>query len=175
MANCSVTPRGFSSFWVGLDGYNTSSVEQTGTEADCSNGAASYYGWYEMYPKLPVNYSNPVVPGDSISASVIYEGSSTYQLTLTDSTQGWSHVTNQTSSTATRGSAEVIAEAPSSITGVLPLTDFGTVNFSGSKVSPNSLAGTNPITMETSGGTIKAQPSTANKTTGSFSVTWHHQ
>ena len=26
----------YSSFWVGLDGYNSSSVEQTGSEVDCS-------------------------------------------------------------------------------------------------------------------------------------------
>jgi hypothetical protein len=127
-----------------------------------------------MYPKLPVNYSNPVVPGDSISASVVYEGSNQYKLTLTDVTQGWTQTTTQSSSTAKRGSAEVIAEAPSSITGVLPLADFGTVNFSGSRLSPNSTAGLNPITMETSNGTVKAKPSAASKG-GSFSVTWYHQ
>src|SRR5436190_4132645 len=40
----------YSSYWVGLDGYNSSTVEQLGTEADCSSGAAKYYAWYEMYP-----------------------------------------------------------------------------------------------------------------------------
>lgn len=174
-ANCSVTPSSYSSFWVGLDGYNTNSVEQTGTDSDCSGTTPTYYGWYEMYPKFPVNYSNPVVPGDSMSASVVYLGSNQYKLTLSDTTQGWTQTTTQTSTTATRGSAEVIAEAPSSITGVLPLTDFGTVNFSGARLSPNSLAGANPITMETSSGTVKAKPSAANKSTGSFSVTWYHK
>ena len=174
-ADCSATPNSYSSFWVGLDGYNTNSVEQTGTSADCSGSTPNYYGWYEMYPKLPVNYSNPVVPGDSISASVVYLGSNQYKLTLSDTTQGWTQTTTQTSTVATRGSAEVIAEAPSSITGVLPLADFGTVNFSGTKLSPNSIAGANPITMETSGGTVKAKPSAANKSTGSFSVTWYHK
>src|SRR3954453_10171523 len=58
--NCSVTPTGWSSFWVGLDGDTSSTVEQTGTEADCSNGHAVYSGWYEMYPKFPTTYGNPV-------------------------------------------------------------------------------------------------------------------
>src|SRR6266851_4878139 len=52
----------FSSFWVGLDGDGTQSVEQTGTEADCSSGAATYQGWYEMFPNAPVYYYNPVHP-----------------------------------------------------------------------------------------------------------------
>ena len=36
----------YSSFWVGLDGDGSNSVEQTGSEVDCSGGRASYYGWY---------------------------------------------------------------------------------------------------------------------------------
>src|SRR5947208_2422073 len=47
--DCSRTPNAYSSFWVGLDGDTTNSVEQTGTDADCSSGQAVYYGWYEMY------------------------------------------------------------------------------------------------------------------------------
>src|SRR5919107_5912322 len=62
--NCSVTPTGWSSFWVGLDGDTSGTVEQTGTEADCSNGHAVYSGWYEMYPKFPKTYGTPVGAGD---------------------------------------------------------------------------------------------------------------
>jgi hypothetical protein len=69
---CARTPRGWSAFWVGLDGDTTNTVEQTGTEADCSNGTAVYYAWYEMYPKYPVNYPNPVSAGDTLLASVTY-------------------------------------------------------------------------------------------------------
>ena len=32
--------RTFSSFWVGLDGFSSNSVEQTGSEVDCSSGHA---------------------------------------------------------------------------------------------------------------------------------------
>src|SRR5437764_1332426 len=61
--NCAVTPSGWSSFWVGLDGDTSNTVEQTGTEADCSNGSPVYSGWFEMYPKFPSTYRDAVVPG----------------------------------------------------------------------------------------------------------------
>ena len=40
----------YAAFWVGLDGYSSSSVEQTGSEVDCVGWTAQYYAWYEMYP-----------------------------------------------------------------------------------------------------------------------------
>ena len=64
---CSGTAK-YSSFWVGLDGYNSSTVEQTGSEVDCSGSTPQYYSWYEMYPAYPVNFSNPVSPGTSSTA-----------------------------------------------------------------------------------------------------------
>src|SRR5580704_16340313 len=36
----------WSSFWVGLDGYNSNSVEQTGSDVDCSGATPKYYAWY---------------------------------------------------------------------------------------------------------------------------------
>jgi Peptidase A4 family len=174
--DCARTPTGWSSFWVGLDGDTTNTVEQTGTEADCSSGTAVYYAWYEMYPKYPVNYSNPVSPGDSFSASVNYSGRGNFQLTLRDTTKGWSQTTTQRLKSAKLGSAEVIAEAPSSSGGVLPLADFGTLGFSGATVNgsllTSSTPGIDPITM-VSGGTVKAAPSAISS--GGFSDTWHSQ
>src|SRR5262249_16810121 len=40
----------YSSFWVGIDGYSSNSVEQIGTDSDVINGVPTYYAWYEMYP-----------------------------------------------------------------------------------------------------------------------------
>jgi hypothetical protein len=173
--DCTKTPTGYSSFWVGLDGDTTNTVEQTGTEADCSSGSPVYYGWYEMYPKFPVNYSNPVSPGDSMSASVTSAGRGTFSLTLTDSTQGWTRTTQQKLTHAKLGSAEVIAEAPSSSGGVLPLADFGTANFGAATVDGSpmaSLSGLDPITMVSSSGTVEAKPSSMSNS-GSFSDTWY--
>jgi hypothetical protein len=163
----------YSSFWVGLDGDGSGTVEQTGTDSDCGRGgAASYYGWYEMYPAAPVNYSNPVSPGDTLSASVTFS-SGTFTLVLTDKTQGWTQTQNKSLSSAQRFSAEVIAEAPSS-GHVLPLADFGTVNFSSAVANGTAIGSLNPdeITMA-SGSTVKAQPSSLSGGEN-FSVTWEH-
>ena len=162
----------YSSFWVGLDGYSSNSVEQTGTEADCSGSTASYSAWYEMYPKAPVTYRETVKPGDVISESVSFSGSRTYTLTISDSTEGWSKTTSASSSRGVRSSAEVIAEAPYS-GGVLPLADFGKVSFSGSTVNGSTLSSFNPvqINMATSSGTPEA--TTGSLSGGNFSITWN--
>ena len=88
-ATCSGTA--YSSFWVGLDGDTSNTVEQTGTDADCSGSTPQYYAWYEMYPKFPVNLGFTVRPGDHLSASVTTNGSGSFTLTITDSTQGWTN------------------------------------------------------------------------------------
>ena len=165
----------YSSFWVGIDGDTSNSVEQTGTSADCSGSTPQYYAWYEMYPKYPTNLSNPVSPGDAISASVTTDGVGRFTLTISDSTQHWTYTTTQRLKSAALASAEVIAEAPSSRSGVLPLANFGSVAFSGSTANGVSLASApnlDPITMA-SGSTVKAQPGNISSS-GSFSVTWKH-
>jgi hypothetical protein len=174
--NCASTRTGFSAFWVGLDGHTTNTVEQTGTEANCSKGTAIYRAWFEMFPKRPVNYPNPVLPGDSFTASVTYTGRGRFQLTLSDPTQGWSQTTSQRRKSAKLGSAEAIAEAPSGRKGVLPLANFGAIGFSGASVNgallTGSTPGIEPLTMA-SGATVKATPSPIGS--GTFSDTWQHE
>jgi hypothetical protein len=168
----------FSSFWVGIDGFNSNSVEQTGSEVDCSRrGAVSHFAWFEMFPAAPVNFSDPVSAGDHFNASVSTDGRGNFTLVIADTTKGWSHTQQQSSTTAVLSSAEVIAEAPSSgSTGqVLPLTNFGTVNFTGSKANGTSIGSFTPdaITMVTSNGGTKA--STSALTSGqAFSVAFQH-
>jgi hypothetical protein len=129
--------------WVGIDGYGTPTVEQTGVATDCSSGAPVYQGWYEMYPAAPVYYNNPVAPGDSITATVTRSGTS-YTLTLTDNTQGWTKTTTRTLA-ASNASVEVIMESP---TGAYP--NFGTVNFTGSTVDGGTLGSTGPVALDAS-------------------------
>lgn len=40
----------YAAFWVGIDGYTSPTVEQIGTEVDCSGFYPRYYAWYEVYP-----------------------------------------------------------------------------------------------------------------------------
>src|SRR5437016_6198193 len=60
---------GYSSTWIGIDGFASRTVEQVGTESDFVDGQAQYYAWYEMYPLPSVTINAPVQPGDQISAS----------------------------------------------------------------------------------------------------------
>ena len=152
----------FSAFWAGLDGDGTATVEQTGTEADCADGTATYQGWYEVFPAAPVFFANPVQPGDAISASVVSDGGGLFTLTLSDATQGWTQTTQQTAADAQLGSAEVIAEAPSSGDSVLPLADFGAVNFTGATADGAPIgnsANLSELTMSSAAGTPLAAPS----------------
>ena len=99
-------------FWVGLDGYNSTTLEQAGTLALCNDGVASYYDWWEMVPTNNQVTVPPILPGDSITSSVKYS-SGAHTLKVTDATHPTSSfTTTQTCSvTCTNASAEWIAEA----------------------------------------------------------------
>lgn len=130
--NCSKTPNTYSSFWVGIDGWTSTTVEQTGTDSDCDGSTPSYYAWYEFYPAASVLISSvPVSPGNHISATVTWTSGSSFTVTLTNETTGKSYSKSGTVRNAKRTSAEWIAEAPCCTRsgGILPLSDFGTVDF----------------------------------------------
>jgi hypothetical protein len=188
--NCTAGSTSYSAYWTGLDGYNDQTVEQIGTEANCIRGQAQYYSWYEMYPQNPseILARLTVAQGNAVSATVTYNppssnpynryrgyvGAGSYTLSLTDTTTGASYSTTQiTNRAANRSSAEVVAEAPYS-NGILPLANFGTINFSSSTVNGAALgnaAGLQAITMNDPYGMI-ATPSAFDSTKENFSITW---
>jgi len=140
----------YAAFWVGIDGYSSETVEQTGSEVDCVGRTAEYYAWYEMYPGPSENYTNTVKAGDQFSASVTWDGGDNFTLSITDHTQDWTETTEQSlGSTPARSSAEVIAEAPccTGSGGILPLTDFGTVSFTSSLANGEAI-GTSSLEPE---------------------------
>jgi len=185
-ATCSGTA--YASFWVGIDGYNSGTVEQTGTDSDCSGGSPVYYAWYEFYPAFPVNLGMTIKPGDHMSAKVVYSGSK-FTVTIENVTTGKSFSKSSTVAHAKRSSAEWIAEAPSSGSTVLPLADFTEVLFGkdhtgvtgtcdATDSAKSGAVGVFPtieeITME-AGGVKKAIPANLSSDGTSFSVTWHHK
>jgi hypothetical protein len=171
-ADCSDGGTEYAAFWVGLDGFNSDSVEQTGTDSDCSGGSPDYYGWYEMYPADPVYFNNPVFPGDSMSASVSVSGD-TYTISLTDNSEGWNQTETEVQSGLADSSAEVITEAPSSEFGPLPLADFGTVNYGSSTVNGVSLGEQNPTQIIMVGSSGDQLDSTSSiDGSGDFSNSW---
>jgi peptidase A4-like protein len=183
--SCPTSKKTYSSFWIGIDGYNSSSVEQTGTEADCKGvNRPAYYAWYEMYPSPSARITGFAVhPGDTLSAEVSVSGSQ-FTLTLNNLTTGAHFSTTKSSSSAAKSSAEWVAEAPticSFTCHLAKLSNFGTVNFSGSFATGNGHTGSindsqwsnDAITMK-SGATTKAQPSALSPDGTVFSITWKH-
>ncbi|MCI4320812.1 MAG: G1 family endopeptidase [Thermoplasmata archaeon] len=188
--SCSSASR-WSSFWVGIDGFNSGTVEQTGTELDCSGGSAVLSAWYEFFPAFPVTISSvPITAGDHIEASVTYVNATVgFTVFLKDVTTGHSYTHSHKVASAHRSSAEWIAEAPSSAS-VLPLTDFGVAKFG---THATGIANTNEATISgttgaigsfasasiqrinmASGATTKAATSALTPDGTSFNVTWKH-
>jgi hypothetical protein len=154
-ADCSKTPNTYAAFWTGLDGWTSDTVEQTGTDSDCDGSSPSYYAWYEFYPNPSYLISSiTVAPGDQMSASVTYSGSK-FTITITNETTGKSYSKSSKVSGAKRSSAEWIAEAPccTNSGGILPLSDFGTVDFGDDYTG---VSGTNDATDSSTSGDIGA-------------------
>jgi hypothetical protein len=189
-ATCSGTATQYAAFWVGIDGYTSSTVEQTGTDSDCARGTPSYYAWFEFYPSPSRLISTvPIHAGDVVSAQVTYSTTTAkFTVTLKDVTTGKSFSKTAAVRGAKRTSAEWIAEAPYS-GGILPLANFGTVNFG---YDNTSVSGTNDATIGTTTGDLgsfssavainmvgvsnssltKAATSAISTDGTSFSITW---
>jgi Peptidase A4 family len=175
---CSGRTTSLAAFWVGIDGYSSDSVEQDGTLAECYEGSAYYYTWWEMYPTNDIQVVGETLrPGDAIAASVTRSGTS-YTLKVTDSSRSGDNVSTTQTCSCANSSAEWIAEAPSGSSGVYPLAHFSTFSLSGATVSTTSTSGTissftdDEITMVDSSGRVEAQPGALNGSGNAFSVTW---
>lgn len=102
----------YSSAWVGIDGFNNSSLIQTGTESDYYNGSAHYNAWWEILPAAETPISSITVhPGDVMTASITKGSGSSWTITITDTTTGKSFTTQQNYS-GPGTSVEWIEEAP---------------------------------------------------------------
>jgi hypothetical protein len=187
----------YSAFWVGRggDGSQSSALEQTGTQADCTaDGSTDYYAWYELVPAAPVKLDLAIKPGDHISAKVSVSGSNV-TVSLSDQTTGQSTTKMLQMDNPDVSSAEWIAEAPSACDGsgscqTLPLSDFGTVQFTSATATANGHTGTisdpnwsaQPVALGSSGisdvsygsgsGASSANPTSLSADGSSFSVAY---
>ncbi len=187
----------YSAFWVGLggSGNQSSSLEQTGTQADCNaDGSTNYYAWYELVPAGPVQLDLGIHPGDHITAKVSVDGTNV-SVSLTDQTTGQSANKTLQMDSPDTSSAEWIAEAPSACDGSgscqpLPLSDFGTVQFTSATATAGGHTGTisdsnwsaQPVSLGASGasdvsfssdsGSAGASPSSLSSDGSSFSVAY---
>ncbi len=135
--NCTAGQAGYSAAWVGLGGYaeQSTALEQTGTELDCSaSGAATYSAWYELVPAPGHDIRMTVEPGDRMRASVTVNGHAV-RIVLTDLTRSTTFDRSFRMSAPSTDTAEWIVEAPANCdeSGTsceqLPLADFGTLTF----------------------------------------------
>jgi len=177
----------YSSLWVGIDGYTSSTVEQIGTEHDWANGRQEDYAWFEMYPAYPYEIVGfTLKPGDVINASVVYKGNNVFLLTLVNKTRKVYSIipTSYTtlSFSAQRSSAEWIVEAPF-LNGTLPLAHLSLVKFSSCTAVINGFPGSinngrwvdDALIMETENHIPKATPSALTSGGQAFTVAWHHE
>jgi hypothetical protein len=135
---------GYSSFWVGIDGWSSNTVEQIGTDSDCISpqnqpNTPTYYGWFEFYPQPAYYIGDPstnfsgatVQPGDVMSAEVKYTGYHRFNLTITNTSKGWVFTRTSSVRGARQSSAEWIAETPccQSNNALLPLANFAFADY----------------------------------------------
>src|SRR5271166_810863 len=205
-AVCSAGREGYSAVWVGLGGdrEDAQALEQVGTDADCSrSGHASYAAWYELIPAGPVGVPIRVRPGDRMSASVTVRAHDV-TLRIRDLSSGARFTATRGVANVDVSSAEWIVEAPSvcfstGSCGLLPLTDFGSVEFTSATATAAGHTGTiddadwsatalelrqdaghvlpggSRRSLGLSTSLIAAAPSSASPADGSFSVSWNEQ
>jgi hypothetical protein len=163
----------YSSEWVGIDGYNNSSLIQTGTESDYYNGAAHYDAWWEILPAAEtVIPTITVSPGDHMSATITKGSGSSWTITINDITRNQSFSTVQTY-TGPQTSAEWIEEAPTVGGRVAPLANYGQTTF-----DPGTVNGSNPGLTASDGGVMVQKgvqvstPSNPDSDTDGFNVAY---
>jgi hypothetical protein len=140
---CTSTAETFSP-WVGIDGYGSGTVQQTGVATDCSSGTPVYRAWYETAPEPPVYYPLRVQAGDVITAEVARSGSK-YTMRISDTTRNWTR-SEVKSFPGANVSAEVVLEA---MAGRFPR--FGAVTFTDTAVDGKPMGSAKPIAIDATG------------------------
>lgn len=158
--SCDFGEMAAASEWVGIDGFNESTVEQTGTETDCVLGQGTYGAWFELFGTnvddgfavdLPGN--DHIHPGDRVSAQVVagqgsggsgFPGAGEYLFYMFNFTEGWSWQIIEPSSALTPAppnqTLEWIVEQPSCFWVCQELAKYGLVSFTGMDLSLNTFA-----------------------------------
>jgi hypothetical protein len=140
----------FSAAWAGIDGFTNSNLIQAGTEQDYIGGSAHYSAWWEILPAPEtVIPSITVLPGDSITVSIVKTSGSQWSIKLTDN--GKAGHAAQPSFTTTQNysgpgtSAEWILEAPQVNGHIATMAQYGSTAFdlgTADATSPSLRAGT---------------------------------
>lgn len=195
--SCPQSGNTYSALWVGIDGFQSATVEQTGTDSDCHNGVANYYAWYEFFPKASVTVNSiKVHPGDRVAAIVYYTASTgLFTVAIKDFTTNTGYAASSAVPGAQRNSGEWVVEAPETCViiacSLTALSNYGTAGFGpgstgirltcgivmgGVPGSIGSFPSANiwPMTMvsQSNPNVVKSAPSALTNSGTSFTVTW---
>jgi peptidase A4-like protein len=168
---------GIDAAWVGIGGVRSRDLIQAGTQQTVSgSGSTQYEAWVEMLPRASRPVPLRVHAGDSVTVSITEQSTDQWSIEFTNNTTGQTYQQTQQYSSS-HSSAEWVEEAPSGGRGgVLPLSNFGTIQFSdGSAVKDGqtaslSAAGAKAITMVSNNDQALAVPSQLGSDGRSFSV-----
>lgn len=170
------TSAGSDATWVGIGGVTSHDLIQAGTEAMVpGDGSVQYEAWIELLPRTSHPVPLTVSPGDSVTVSLTQQGTGTWLVAFKDNTTGQTYQTTEQYDSSL-SSAEWVEEAPSGGRRVLPLDQFGSVQFSaGSTVKGGATdtiakAGGRSITMADRYGQPIARPSALSADGAGFSV-----
>jgi hypothetical protein len=127
--------------WVGIDGFASSDLVQTGTGAQCVGGTASYNAWWEVLPAAETLIPSITVhAGDTITASVTYSAT-THKFSMKIADGASSFTKTQKVSKAARASAECIVERPEVGGSFSTLAKFKTDAFSSCTATVSGVTG----------------------------------
>ncbi|KAJ5929877.1 hypothetical protein N7454_006827 [Penicillium verhagenii] len=126
------------SAWVGIDGDTyTNAILQTGIDAYIQNGEQTYDAWYEWYPNSAVNFDLDLSGGDVIVAKVQSLSPSKGVAIIENKSTGQkvTKTLDAPSASATLGgqNAEWIVEDFNSGSDMVPLVNFGEIQFTGTQ------------------------------------------
>jgi hypothetical protein len=126
------------SAWVGIDGDTyTKAILQTGIDAYIQNGKQTFDAWYEWYPLSAENFDLELSAGDVVVAKVESYSSSKGVAIVENQSSGQSVTKTLTapSTSATLGgqNAEWIVEDFNVGNSMVPLVNFGKVDFTGAQ------------------------------------------
>jgi len=164
--------------WVGIGGATNTDLIQSGTQNVINpSGQVSTTAFYELLPNASIPITSiSVKPGDSVTVSISQQSTNQWLINFTDNTNGQNYQ-NSLSYNSSLSSAEWIEEAPSNGQSVLPLDNFGTLQFSNGAKTQNgtqestSASGAHSVTMVNNTGQALATPSTLGSDGASFIIT----
>ncbi|MDA8197778.1 MAG: G1 family endopeptidase [Actinomycetota bacterium] len=144
--------------WVGLGGWDTSSIIQAGVNCGPDGaGGISESAWYELFPDASVTVPLNVNFGDSVTVNITNTTGNLWTISFNDPTSGSTYTTSVTySASGSNDSAEWIVEAP-------------TLNY-----NLTTLAQYSPSVTFSNLSWTSTAPSTSNTTAYSINLTASH-